>query len=468
MQCPGCNALLEEDTVFCGNCGRQVAPLQAKGATVAAPSEKLQAFDSISTPAGNDRAAQRAVLQTPSLRRPPSAPTTDIPVQSGTPGGQAQGPHSPIIPPFVPTPPPTRTRLSRSRRMTLIAALLLIIVAGGTVGILATLKYTNTGSNPGANAIGQVAFVDSQNGIAGRTDALKINISGLEAAPSGFEYDAWLINEQSEQVLALGTLTANGQAFSLNYAGNGGNGKAGTNLLGAGNKLEITLEQGAVTTPAGSVILSGTFPPLAFIHIKHLLFSFPTTPGKIGLLVGLQEQAQLLNAQALILQSVAASHNSFAIQCAAQSLIDIIEGTNGQHYQALPDSCISQHITETGDGLGILGSSGYVALAAAHAHLAATQPDATDNIKLHAGHVGIAMNNIEGWVTTVEQDALTLRTTPGNTAKVQEIVTLSDHAFHGIDINGDESIDPVPGEAGAITAYIHGQLMAALQLTPGV
>ena len=452
MQCPGCNAPLEEDTVFCGNCGRQVAPLLAKGATIAAPAEELQALKSISTPAGNNRPAQPAMLQTPSTQTPPYAPTTDIPFHSATPQ----------------LPPSTRPRLTRTRRMTLIAALLLIIIAGGTVAILATLKYNNSGRNPGANALGQVAFVDSQNGITGHTDALKINIRGLEAPSSGFQYDAWLINDQSEQVLALGTLTANGQTFSLNYNGNGGNGKAGINLLGAGNKLEITLEQGTVTSPAGSVILSGTFPPLALVHIRHLLFSFPTTPGKIALLVGLQEQAQLLNAQALILQSVAASHNSFAIQCAAQSLIDIIEGTNGQHYQALPASCISQHITETGDGLGILGSNGYAALAADHAHLAAIQPDATNNIKLHAGHVGIAMNNIEAWVTTVEQDALTLRTTPGNTAKVQEIVTFSDHAFHGVDINGDESIDPVPGEAGAITAYIHGQLMAALQLTPRV
>src|SRR6266567_3713783 len=286
MQCPACNAPLEEDTVFCGNCGRQVAPLLAKGATIAAPAEELQALKSISTPAGNNRPAQPAMLQTSSRQTPPYAPTTAIPVQSGTPQ----------------LPPSTRPRLTRTRRITLIAALLLIIIAAGTVAILATLKYNNSGRNPGANALGQVAFVDSQNGITGHTDALKINIRGLEAPSSGFQYDAWLINDQSEQVLALGTLTANGQTFSLNYSGNAGNGKAGINLLGAGNKLEITLEQGTVTSPAGSVILSGTFPPLALVHIRHLLFSFPTTPGKIGLLVGLQEQAQLLNAQALILQ----------------------------------------------------------------------------------------------------------------------------------------------------------------------
>ncbi len=34
MQCPHCNAQLEDDTVFCGNCGKQIAPFQAQGPTV--------------------------------------------------------------------------------------------------------------------------------------------------------------------------------------------------------------------------------------------------------------------------------------------------------------------------------------------------------------------------------------------------------------------------------------------------
>ena len=116
-----------------------------------------------------------------------------------------------------------------------------------------------------------------------------------------------------------------------------------------------------------------------------------------------------------------------------------------------------------GDGFGILGQ-GYATTAAAHAALAATQPDSTNTIRLHAGHVEIATNNIQGWVTTVDQDALKLLANPSDTPVIQEIVNLSDHAYHGVDTNGDEQIDPVPGEAGAITAYIHGQLMAGLPL----
>ncbi len=74
---------------------------------------------------------------------------------------------------------------------------------------------------------------------------------------------------------------------------------------------------------------------------------------------------------------------------------------------------------------------------------------------------------MKGWITTIDQDALALLNNPTNTAKVQEIVTLANHAFNGFDANGDGSVDPIPGEGGAVTANFHGQLMATLVLAPG-
>ncbi len=477
MRCPHCNATVDGDTIFCGNCGKQIMPLQP-GETVIS-----YATQADGNPVGAEGIETRPAERPSTMYRPPSA----APINSFAPPSVPQSPQSPQSqrrapatdkPRHVDTPPPRtpsgapigRPPGGNFRRIALIAALILVIVAGGTVGLISLLKNTNTPvkntNTPGvvaAHASGQVAFIDNQNST-GHTDALKIGITGLGAPPTGSQYDAWLVNGQSEQAIALGTLVAKNGQFSVSYAGDSQNGKPGTNLLGAGDKLEITLEQGNVTLPTGKIILAGTFPPKAFVHIKHLLFSFPTTPGKIGLLVGVLNQAQLLNAQAVLLQSAVANQNQNAIPCLAQSIIDITEGTQGAHYQPLPATCANQNITAVGDGFGLLGTNGYISTASQHASLAATQTDSTDNIRLHAHHVEIAMTNINGWVTTVEQDALNLLTNPGNTTKVQEMVTLSDHAFHGVDIDGDESIDPVPGEAGAVTGYIHGQLMATLPL----
>lgn len=447
MRCPRCNTVLDDDTAFCGNCGAQIAPLEAQGATVTTSIDDEKTLQVKSNSVGN--------RQPPVIQRftPPAAsyaPASDTPAQSNIPPTPRRG-GSPLA----------------SARGRVILALALIVLVGGVLGLFTALKNNGGNTNLGANATGQISFSDSSNGVPGHTDALTMSIQKLGTPPAGSQYDAWLVNDATEQIIALGSLTASGSSFSLSYAGDAKNGQVGTNLLGAADKVEITLEQGSVSAPTGKVILSATFPPKAFIHIRHLLFSFPITPAKIGLLVGLLGQAQLLNTQAVLLQNASASNNTLAVQCASQSIIDIIEGAQGTAYKQLPTSCFSVNVGNAGDGFGMLGNSGYVLLASEHAALAATQSDSTDNIRLNAGHVEVAMANIKGWVTKIDQDALALRATPGNTTTIQEIVTLSDRVLHGVDTNGDGRVDPVPGESGAITGYDQGQLMATLQLVPG-
>jgi Anti-sigma-K factor rskA len=450
MQCPQCNASLDEETTFCGNCGTQIAPIQAKGATVG---YKAGAGDDDQATILSSRyGSQPSVPQTPASRY---VPQPDTPQRGDTPA--------------LPPSPPPPARKSNTGRIAFIAVLVLLIAGVGALGVVALLKKGTPATNgtPGtpaplaSHATGAVSFRDSPNG-SGHTDVVTLNVRGLAAPAAGSQYTAWIVDTQSEQSTGLGTLTRNTDGtYSAKFtAGH-------QNVLSLGNRVEITLEQGKVTVPTGQVILSTTFPPKAFIHIKHLLVSFPNTPGKIGLLVGLVDQAQKLSSASQLLQSIAASGNTAAIQCAAQSIVDIAEGTQGSHYQPLAGQCAPANISEVGDGYGLLGTGGYIGNGLAHASLAATQSDTTNNIRVHAGHVAICLENTKGWITTIDTDAMALLNTPTDTAKAQEIVALANHALNGIDLNGDESIDPIPGEGGAVTAYFHGQLMAALVLAPG-
>jgi len=458
MLCPRCNTPIEDEAAFCGSCGTSITVQANSGKTVM--SDKTVADHSIDN-RGSPINSSYGIPPAPKT----SSQATYLPANAHMPvpnsPGQINTP--PVIPRLAPR--------TNTRRNMFIIVLVILFVAGGTIATVFALHSnvptTTTNGNGKRTGItaatsGQVAFVDSPNSTPGQTNGLKIAINGLNAPPSGSQYMAWLVNDQNEQIVSLGTLVATGKNYTLTYNGSTGQQNT-TNLLGLGNKIEVTLEQGQATLPSGKIILTGIFPPKAFVHIRHLLFSFPTTPGNVGLLVGLMNQAQLLNGQALILQNAATGNNSAAMQCAAQSILDISEGSNGTNYKPLAANCASLNITQTGDGFGILGP-GYLLTAASHASLAANQTDSTANIRLHAGHIIIATNNIKTWVTAVDQDALKLLNNPTDTSVVQEIVTLSDHAYHGVDINGDEQIDPVQGEAGAITAYIHGQLMAALPL----
>ena len=147
-------------------------------------------------------------------------------------------------------------------------------------------------------------------------------------------------------------------------------------------------------------------------------------------------------------------------------MLDIIEGAHGSHYQQLGGTCTLQNVTAVGDGFGLLGQ-GYLSGTEKHASFATGLPDATSAMHQHAALMDIALTNITGWVTKIEQDALILHTHPTDMALVQEIVALADDAYHGVDVNGDGQIDPVKGEAGAVTAFLQGQLMATVLLTPG-
>jgi len=449
MQCPRCNAQLEDDTAFCGNCGAQITPLQAPGATVT--NKAGEGEDGFATVISTRQSSQTPTPQTPASNNA-YRPITPY-----------RGDDAPTIL-ASPTPP---ARKSNTWRIAFIVVIVLLVIGIGTLGTIAFMKNRTSTTTNGStnttvstNANRTVSFSDSQNG-AGHSNVVTINARGLATPPAGSQYDAWIVDTQSERATGLGTLVQNKDGtYTVKSTNN-------HNVLSLGNRIVVTLEQGAVSVPTGQVILSASFPPKAFVHIKHLMVSFPNTPGKIGLLVGLVDQAQKLSSASQLLQSISASQNSTAIQCAAQSIIDIAEGTQGTHYQPLPNQCASENIAEVGDGYGLLGTGGYIANGEAHASLAATQSDTTDSIRVHAGHVTICLENMKGWVTTIDHDALDLLNNPGDSTKVQEIVTLANHAFNGFDANGDGSIDPVPGEGGAVTAYFHGQLMAALVLAPG-
>ncbi len=455
MDCPRCNTPLEESAVFCGHCGALLKPrLGADAATISELPHSATSHQSSSTQpatAHNQSDAQSTVY-------------TNRDSLSALPNVQYQqhaqlNNRTPADPLRSISPVQLSVQSSGRRGRKLFIALLLVVIIVGVVIASALLFIAPT------TATGQVSFFDSQSSIAGNTDALKISISGLNTPPTGSHYDAWLFDTNNEQILSLGTFSKNDTGFLL------ANNQPGTNLIGKGNKIEITQEQGTVNTPSGKIILSATFPPLAFVHIRHLLASFPTTPGQIGLLVGLLHETQKLNTQASLLQNNLGNDKQQTRKCLAQSIIDIIEGTNGTHYSPLPYSCTAQNIMETGDGFGLLDPSatatshGYIATVSAHATLAANQTDSTDLIRNQAKKVEVSTENMKTLVQQINTDALQLLANSSNTSQAAEIISRSDRVYHGVDQNGDGKIEPIMGEAGAMTAYTNGQLMASLTLS---
>ena len=360
-------------------------------------------------------------------------------------------------------------------RVALIAALVLVVIAGLSAGAVALIRNTNfvgitpvsnnnnTASQSSAgnsalatNANGVVNFIDVPGG-SGHSNEISIAINGLQTPPSGSQYDAWFIDTSTKHVLAMGALTLKNAAYTLTYSDNG------ANLVGLGDEIEITLEHGAATQPAQNALLSAAFPTQAFVYVRHMDYSYTTTPGHVGLLVGLIEQAKLLNTATHVLT---ANPNALETRCIAQAALDIMEGKAGADFRALSAGCGAAGIVGAGDGLGLLGANGYIAVTQAQDLLATSQPDATSLIHEHSRHVTYGLQDMNSWLATARQDALALLSNPANSAKAQELATLANHAYYGYDANHDGKIDYVPGEAGAMICYQHGQYMTSMVLSP--
>ncbi|MGZ3583976.1 MAG: hypothetical protein ACXWP6_15060, partial [Ktedonobacterales bacterium] len=400
-------------------------------------------------------------IQRPALPEP--SPRSLVAYESGSPtnGRQPGGLASKV------SPSQSAPRRQNIGVLALAAVLILTVIIGGAFVLFRGNSASLT--NGSATAV----FSDSKGAAPGHTDALTITTTSLSAPAAGYSYQAWLIDTQKEHIISLGALVKKGNSFTLAYAGDGGSGRSGTNLLGAGDKLEITLERGTVIAPAGATVLSITFPQIPFTHIQHLLFSYPATPGKIGLAVGLLQQTQILSQQAGFLQQAAASGDDVATRCLAQSMVDIIQGAHGQQYKPLREACAAKGITATGDGFGLLkaanssnaeDATGYLEGVSDHASLAASGPDATAAVRTHAAEVITALSNLKGWLATIQQETLDLLNNPQAAAEAQAVATLCDRTFKGVDANSDGHIEPVAGEIGAQGAYTSAQLMATLSL----
>lgn len=297
-----------------------------------------------------------------------------------------------------------------------------------------------------------------------RNDAVTVSVQGLPQIEVENVYAAWLANNDNS--LALGTLRpADNGEMTLTYMS-----PTHENLLGIYDRVYITeVPAIAANTEVENVIMTGGLPRMALEHIRHLLFRFNSTPNQIGFALGVHQEIDELLRHVELVKSSFDQGSLERAKPHVEHMINIIEGAQGEHFGDLDGN---GKIENPGDGFGLLDAGqhdGYIKLMIGHAAFAAEADDATSTIRREANNIKIVGGTMRARLNEIRDRALQV-SQASSIADVEQdvlaIVTLSQQLVHGVDLNQDQRIDPVPGEGGLATAYQQAQAMATISIMP--
>lgn len=316
----------------------------------------------------------------------------------------------------------------------------------------------------GPQPVGVLRF---QNGAA-LMDQVTIS-AGLELPPENSQYEAWLIDDDSESSRSIGVVTKNDSGqFTLTYVD-----PSNQNLLGVYDRMEITLEPKPDDSPNSSrdVVYSSTVPPGSLGHIRHLLVATDETPNKIAVTVGLINSTTLIDQATKAMADAYVSGDKVAMRTNAEAVVNLIVGKDDpQNYL---DWDHNGTVNDPSDGYGLLingDQAGYLDGMIHHSSYSAAATGATSFVRSHAEHVELCIQNMETWAPQLRDIAIRIALSSNDQnldADINNAIVLADQILNGVDINGNETVDPIAGEGGAMTAVEHAEYMSDMEILPG-
>ena len=313
----------------------------------------------------------------------------------------------------------------------------------------------------------QVGLLRFQDGTA-LADQVTISTTNMALPPDGSQYEVWLIADDGEQRVSLGRITFDpDNNGSLLFVDNNGQ-----NLIGKYHALEITIEPNPDTNPINSsdIAFSLSLPRNGFTHVRHLLFSYGATPSQVSLIHGLNSTTTIISQSAEAMLNAFESSDESTVRLSAEEMLNAIIGNQDTNYK---DWNNDGDIDDQSDGFGLLlngENEGYIQGTISHAGFAAEAADATQNMVVHGEHVQIAADNIGKWTAQLRDQLTAIIDAPfdsGMEGLIRQSVSLANQIQNGIDINGNETIEPIADEGGSNTAYEHAYYMADMSIVAG-
>lgn len=314
-----------------------------------------------------------------------------------------------------------------------------------------------------AESIGLLRFQDG----SAEADKVTFSSSNLPPPPDDKQYEAWLVDNDGESLFSIGIIQFDAEnRASLTFVDD-----AGRNLITFYHGLLIIIEPVGDNNPnpSNDIAFSTSLPAAGFSHVRHLLSSFGSTPNQVGFIRGLMADTDLLTKLSEgLLESLEAGNETNARLQAEQMLNLIVGNQSNQH----KDWNGNGSVDDVSDGYGLLlngTNNGYIQGTISHANLALTSADATENMLMHGEHVKIAAENVSGWTPQLRDQLIAVLEAPSLAeaeGAIRQVVNLVNQIRNGVDVNGNENIEAIPGEGGVLTAYDHSYYMADIMLQP--
>jgi len=316
---------------------------------------------------------------------------------------------------------------------------------------------------PETDSVGLFRFQDG----SAEADQITFSSRSLPPPPEGSQYEAWLLEDDNEHRVSMGVIQFDADnAASLTYVDT-----TGQNLLTKYHAVELTIEPNPDNSPnpSNDVALSASLPPSGYSHVRHLLSAFNSTPNKTPFIRGLKTDTALIDSLSQDMLSAFESGDGTIMRLKAEQMLNIILGNQSSDYK---DWNGNGNIDDPSDGYGLLlngDNGGYIQGTFSHAELSLTSADATENMVTHGGHVQIAATNISEWTPQLRDHLFAVLAATSLTdaeEPIRQVVVLASQIHNGVDVNGNENIEAVPGEGGAMTAYGHSYYMADILIKP--
>jgi hypothetical protein len=237
--------------------------------------------------------------------------------------------------------------------------------------------------------------------------------------------------------------------------------------------MEISLEPNPDDSPNSSreIVYSSSIPAASLQHIRHLMVGTDETPRHIPVAVGLVKNVTLIQNSVTAMTKAFEAGDRATVKSSAEAVINLIVGKDDPQYY--DDWDRNGTINDPGDGYGLLvngSQAGYLDDMIHHASYSAKATGAPVAVQMHAGHVEICIQNLESWTPELRDLALRIaRSTVDQdiSLDIKRAAVLANQMLEGIDINGNETVDPIAGEGGALTAFEHTEYMSDMPILPG-